>query len=323
MKMWPDHLYKPVVVMVGPTAVGKTELSLQIAERVDAEIVSVDSRLFYRGMDIGTAKPTPAERDRVPHHLIDVADPDQPWSLATFQVEAQKVIDSIHSRGRLPLLVGGTGQYVRAVIEGWQGPPHEPDETLRRFLERWVQQIGPDELHKKLGILDPESARIIDARNVRRTIRAIEVIFVSGVRFSEQRKKIASPYTLLNIGLIRPRSELYERVDRRIDAMLEAGLVNEVQALLSKGYSPKLSTMSAIGYREISAYLRGRMTFTEAVIQMRRLTRRFIRHQNAWFSQNDPSIHWFNVGPETVDQIITLLQTRDAWIDPRGPIGKT
>lgn len=323
MKMWPDHLNQPVVVLVGPTAVGKTEISLQIAERLPAEIVSADSRLFYRGMDIGTAKPSVDEMARVPHHLIDVADPDQPWSLATFQSEAQRLIRNIHNRGGVPLLVGGSGQYVRAVIEGWQGPPYEPDAALREYLERWAKQIGPEELHKKLERLDPDSAKIIDARNVRRTIRAIEVILISGKRFSEQRKKLPSPYTLLIIGLIRPRSELFDRVDRRIDAMLEAGLINEVQILLTKGYSPGLSTMSAIGYREIVAYLRGRMTLAEAVAQMKRLTRRFVRHQGAWFSQNDPSIHWFNVGPETVEQIIALIQTEEAWINPGGQIGKT
>lgn len=323
MKMWPDSIIKPVVVIVGPTAVGKTEIALQLAEHLGGEIVSVDSRLFYRGMDIGTAKPTRVEMERVPHHLIDVADPDETWSLSTFQNAARLAIEAIHGRRRLPFLVGGTGQYIRAVIEGWEGPAQAPDPVMRAALERWAEEVGSDGLHRRLAVLDPVSAAAIDARNVRRTIRALEVILSTGRRFSDQRKKIDSPYSTLTIGLTRPRPELYERVDRRIEAMLEVGLVQEVQVLLNRGYAADLPTMSAIGYREIVAYLRGRMTLDEAVAQMKRLTRRFVRHQGAWFREEDPSIHWFRVGPGTVAEIEALIESGEGWVRPGVHIDET
>jgi tRNA dimethylallyltransferase len=311
------NLPVPLVVIVGPTAVGKTETALRLAERLGGEIVSVDSRLFYRGMDIGTAKPTPAEQARVPHHLIDVTTPDQPWSLAIFQRAAAEAIESIHQRDRLPLLVGGTGQYVRAVIQGWEIPPQEPDPALRAALESWAAQLGPHELHERLKRLDPDAAAGIDARNVRRTIRALEVTLRTGKRFSAQRQRSESPYSLLMVGLKRPRAELYRRVDERIDAMLASGLVEEVRALLESGYMPDLPTMSAIGYREVAAFLRGEMTLEEAAQQMKRLTRRFVRHQGAWFSEKDPAIHWFEAGdPRVVEQIEVLVRAPESWIRP-------
>ncbi len=188
-----------LVVILGPTAVGKTEIALQIAERLGGEIVSADSRLFYRGMDIGTAKPTPAEQKRAPHHLIDVAEPDQIWSLALFQQKARQAIAEIVARGRLPLLVGGTGQYIRAVIQGWDVPKVEPNPGLRAALEDWTAEIGGEGLHRRLASLDPQAAAGIDARNLRRTVRALEVILSSGRRFSELRQSQPSPYRLLLI----------------------------------------------------------------------------------------------------------------------------
>lgn len=313
---WPD-LPRPLVVIIGPTAVGKTELSIRLAERLNGEIVSSDSRLFYRGMDIGTAKPTLEERARVPHHLIDVSDPDQSWSLSMFQQAAHQVIQEIHQRGRLPLLVGGTGQYVKAVIEGWDLPPQEPDHRLRDALERWGAEIGPQRLHDHLALLDPEAGRIVDARNMRRTIRALEVILGSGRRFSDQRQKSASPYSLLIIGLRRPRVELYQRVDDRIDLMLASGLVDETRALIDRGYQPGLPTFSAIGYREMVAYLQGQMTLEEAKAQMMRLTRRFVRHQGAWFSEKDPLIHWVEVNQDPETEILRLIRDPQAWTAPK------
>src|SRR5574342_266739 len=217
----------PLVLVVGPTAVGKTELAIQLAERLNGEIVSADSRLFYRGMDIGTAKPTAEECARVPHHLIDVADPDEIWSLAVYQQQASKIIADIHAHGKLPFLVGGTGQYVRAVTEGWTPPQVKPDKRLRDELERLAlskvegmkDEKGADWLHARLRQLDPLAAEKINGRNVRRTIRALEVILTTGRRFSEQRRQSNSPYNLLTIGLKRPRAELYQRVDERIEAM--------------------------------------------------------------------------------------------------------
>jgi tRNA dimethylallyltransferase len=302
--------------MVGPTAVGKTELSIQLAKHLDGEIVSADSRLFYRGMDIGTAKPSIPERQIVPHHLVDVADPDEVWSLVLFQKAARQVIADIQSRGRLPFLVGGTGQYIRAVSEGWQAPMQEPDYQMREALEKWAAEIGRYELHRRLGLLDPEVAASIDPRNLRRTVRALEVIFCTGRRFSDQRKKSTSPYSLLTVGLIRPRTELYARIDKRIDAMLEAGFADEVRNLLDNGYSGELPTLSAIGYREMIFYVKGEMTLEEAVIQMKRMTRQFVRRQTNWFKINDPQIHWFDVNENTTAEIEAFIRSEQGWILP-------
>jgi len=302
-------LRPPLVVILGPTAVGKTENAIQLAERLDGEIVSADSRLFYRGMDIGTAKPSQADRERIPHHLIDGAEPDQVWSLAVFQRHARQVISDIHSRKRLPILVGGTGQYIRAVIEEWVIPPVKPDFKLRNVLEHWGVELGAEGLHARLSVLDPESARHIDPRNVRRTIRALEVILRTGVKFSLQKKQGTSPYRLLILGLTRPRQELYERIDNRIHAMIKNNLINEVQALLDQGYSPDLPPLSAIGYREIIAYLQGKISLDEAIAQMKHGTRIFVRRQANWFKMDDPEIHWFSVGTGTVEEMVFAIRT--------------
>ncbi len=285
----------PVTVIVGPTAVGKTAFAIELAKIANAEIVSADSRYFYRGMDIGTAKPTPEERQSIPHHLIDVADPDETWSLALFQQKAYDTIASIHERGKNVIVVGGTGQYIRALLQGWSPPTMEADLVMRAVLEDWANEIGPMEIHKKLAILDPIAAEKIDYRNVRRTIRALEVIFGSGQRFSEQRKVTESPYSFLILGLNRSRSSLYQRIDQRIDQMIRQGFIEEVAGLLEKGYSPTLPSMSAIGYREISAYLNHEISLDEAIRLIKQRTRNFVRRQSNWFKTSDPQIHWFNL----------------------------
>ncbi len=287
----------PLILIIGPTAVGKTELALQLAERLNGEIISADSRLFYRGMDIGTAKPSREELARVPHYLIDIVNPDETLSLAVFQEKAKEIIADIHSRGKLPFLVGGTGQYVRAVTQGWTPPEVVADERLRGELERIAsrEERGADWLHDKLARLDPESAQKIDARNVRRTIRALEVILTTGRKFSEQRGQVESPYQLITIGLTRPRPELYQRVDKRIDLMFANGFVDEVKGLLDRGYSPALPSMSAIGYRECVSVVKGLLTEEQAKVEMRRVTRVFVRRQANWFKESDPSIMWFRV----------------------------
>ena len=290
-------------MIVGPTAVGKTGISIQLAERLGGEIVSADSRLFYRGMDIGTAKPTLEERLRIPHHLIDVADPDETWSLAVFQRLAAEAISDIQRRGRLPFLVGGTGQYIHAVTHGWTPPATEPDARLRTVLEELAKSRGNDWLHQRLALLDKTSAETIDPRNLRRTVRALEVIFSTGRRFSDQRGQSESPWRLLTIGLIRPRPELYVRVDARIEAMFAAGLLDEVRSLLAQGYSPELPTMSAIGYRECTSVLRDEMSLEDAKVRMRRLTRLFVRRQANWFKAQDAEIHWFKAGEEKMAEI--------------------
>ncbi|MFN8432987.1 MAG: tRNA (adenosine(37)-N6)-dimethylallyltransferase MiaA [Anaerolineales bacterium] len=299
----------PVILIVGPTAVGKTELALRLAEQMNGEIVSVDSRLFYRGMDIGTAKPSKEEMARVPHHLIDIVNPDETLSLAVFQQMAQDIIAGIHARGRLPFLVGGTGQYIRAVTQGWSPPEVTPNDTLRSVLETLAETNGKEWLHAKLQILDPQAAQAIDLRNVRRTIRALEVIFTTGRRFSEQRGAGDLPYHLITIGLARPREELYQRVDERIEKMFADGLLNEVKGLLDQGYSPTLPSMSAIGYRECVSVVQGSMTVEQAKVEMRRLTRVFVRRQGNWFKESDPSIHWFYPARENLlNEIETLIR---------------
>jgi len=292
----------PLVLIVGPTAVGKTEIAIQLAERLEAEIVSADSRLFYRGMDIGTAKPTREDRTRVKHHLIDIVDPDETLSLAVFQQQAREAIEDIHTRKKLPLLVGGTGQYIRAVTQGWTPPEVKPDETLRNDLERQKEAHGIYWLHEKLRGLDPVAADTIDPRNFRRTIRALEVIMTTGHKFSGQRGRTDSPFHLITIGLTRPRAELYQRVDARIEAMFANGFMDEVQSLLTRGYSPSLPTMSAIGYRECVEVIEGRITLEEAKQLIRRATRVFVRRQANWFKESDPDITWFRAEEGAVDK---------------------
>ena len=293
----------PLILIVGPTAVGKTEIAIQLAERMDGEIVSADSRLFYRGMDIGTAKPTREEQARVPHHLIDIANPDEILSLAVFQQKAHEAIVDIHTRSKLPFLVGGTGQYVRAVTEGWTPPEVLPNESLRDELARMKEEKGLEWLHDKLKSLDPVAAEKIDARNFRRTIRALEVIMTTGKKFSEQRGQSVSPYHLVTIGLTRPREELYQRVDLRIESMFASGFVDEVKSLLDKGYSPALPTMSAIGYRECVSVVKGELSEEQAKVQIRRGTRVFVRRQANWFKESDPNIHWFKVEDGVLQRI--------------------
>jgi tRNA dimethylallyltransferase len=298
----------PLILIVGPTAVGKTEIAIQLAERLNGEIVSADSRLFYRGIDIGTAKPSLEEQARVPHHLIDIANPDENLSLAVFQQKAREVIQDIQARNKLPFLVGGTGQYIRAVTEGWTPPEVEPDEALRSELERQKEENGIYWLHDKLKDLDEFAASKIDPRNYRRTIRALEVIMTTGKKFSEQRRQSDSSYHLVTIGLTRPRNELYQRVDARIDMMFANGFVDEVKGLLDKGYSPSLPTMSAIGYRECVSVIKGELTEEQAKVEIRRATRVYVRRQANWFKESDPNIHWFRVEDGVVENIQKVLQ---------------
>ena len=299
----------PLILVVGPTAVGKTELAIQLAERLNGEIVSADSRLFYRGMDIGTAKPTREEQMRVPHHLVDIADPHEILSLAVFQQKVSDVIADIHIRNKIPFLVGGTGQYIRAVTEGWNPPEVEPDVRLRNELERIKDKNDIYWLYERLKYLDPLAAERIDPRNYRRTIRALEVIMTTGRRFSEQRGQSESPYHLITIGLTRPRPELYERVDQRIDAMFANGFLEEVKTLLAKGYSPSLPTMSAIGYRECIRVVKGELSEEQARAEIRRATRIFVRRQANWFKESDPNIKWFKVEEGVVETIESYLRS--------------
>lgn len=297
-----------LVVIAGPTAVGKTEYAIQLAEKTGGEIISADSRLFYRGMDIGTAKPSPEDIGRVSHHMIDIADPDETWSLGRFQREAIKIIADIHDRGKMPLLVGGTGQYIRAITEGWEAPQQAPDPKMREVLSVWVDEIGGRGLYDRLAVIDPEAAKNMDPNNLRRTVRALEVIFLTGRLFSEQRRKGASLYRVLLIALTRPRPELYERIDLRVEKMMAAGFVEEVRGLLGKGYSPDLPSMSAIGYQQVVQHLAGEISLNEAEELIKRLSRRYVGRQLNWFKEDDPGVVRVAVGENTLGELLQLVE---------------
>ena len=305
-----DRVKIPLVVILGPTAVGKTEVAIRLAERLNGEIISGDSRLFYRGMDIGTAKPTKQQQLRVPHHLIDIVNPDEIISLAVFQKIARETIQCVFKNHHLPFLVGGTGQFLRAITEGWQIPPVAPNQRLRQVLQHWTAQVGADELHAKLALLDPKAAKGIDPSNVRRTIRALEVILSSGRRFSEQKHKGNQTYDTLLVGLTLSRDALYQRIDERINEMIQTGFINEVHHLLESGYAPNLPTLTAIGYGEIIAYIQGNLTLEEAITLMKRRTRTFVRRQANWFKLTNPEIHWFDVSKDEVKNIERLINAK-------------
>jgi tRNA dimethylallyltransferase len=298
----------PLIAIIGPTAVGKTSLSIRLAETVGGEIISADSRQVYRGMDIGTAKATPEEQARVPHHLIDVVAPDEPLSLAEFQEMAHLAMDEVLARDRIPFLVGGTGQYVLAVLEGWQVPRVPPDEDLRLDLYRQAEQEGAAALHARLRRLDPAAAERIDARNVRRVVRALEVCVLTDRPISEQQGKRAPPYRILIIGLTLPRTLLYRRIDERADRMLEAGLEQEVRHLVAQGYGFDLPAMSGVGYGQFAPYLAGEQTFEEVVQGIKRATRRFVRHQATWFRRKDPLTHWIDGDRDPYETALGLVR---------------
>lgn len=298
----------PLVVIMGPTAVGKTAYALTLAQAVNGEIVGADSRQTYRHMDIGTAKPTAAQQAAVPHHLIDVVDPDQNLSLAEYQRLAYAAIDSIHARGRTPLLVGGTGQYVTAVVEGWTIPEVPPNEALRAELEAYAAQHGADALHSRLASMDPQAAARIDARNVRRVVRAIEIVETTGETMDYAQRKQPPPYRLLLHGLTMDRERLYDRADARIDAMLREGFLEEVRALLAQGYSRELPAMSGLGYRELAAFLDGESTLEEALAATRRATRDFIRRQFTWFRGHSDGFVWHDVETTDVDAFVAAVR---------------
>lgn len=311
----PSDSASPLIVIVGPTAVGKTALSIHLAEVFDGEIVSADSRSFYRGMDIGTAKPSPKERARVPHHLIDIADPDETVSLAEYQDRAYAAIDSILARHRLPLMVGGTGQYVQAVVEGWRIPRVAPHPDLREKLEVKAERESPHALHDWLKELDPQAADDIHPHNVRRVVRALEVCLVTGRPISEQQGKEPPPYEILQIGLMMDRDKLYQRADARLDTMLQAGLLDEVRRLLHQGYDWHLPAMSAVGYAEFQPILRESHRtapqeewLEEVVSDIRSNLHRFIRHQYNWFSLEDPDIRWFDISRTSHEEVEGMVR---------------
>jgi tRNA dimethylallyltransferase len=287
--------------VVGPTAAGKTALGIALARRFDGEIINADSRQFYRGMDIGTAKPTRQELSLAVHHLIDVADPSEVCGLAWFLDHAHAAIRDIRARGRLPIVVGGTGQYVRAMLENWDVPRVPPDEALRRALNDRAQREGLPALVAELRAADPAAAARIDARNIRRVVRALEVAAARG-RSVEPPPRREPIDRALVLGIHVERQELYRRIDARVDAMFDAGLVDEVRWLNARGFGCDLFAFSAIGYREVCGFLRGDLTLEEARVRTKTATHRLARTQAAWFRRNDPRITWLDAGPDLVER---------------------
>ncbi|KIL39503.1 tRNA delta(2)-isopentenylpyrophosphate transferase [Gordoniibacillus kamchatkensis] len=286
----------PLLIVLGPTAVGKTKLSLELALRYNGEIVSGDSMQVYRGMDVGTAKATPQERALVPHHLIDIHDPDYPFSVAEFQQLAHEAIADIAARGKLPMLVGGTGLYIESLCYGFEFTDVGIDERYRRELADYAEAHGDEALHAKLHAVDPASAAKLHPNDRRRIIRALEIERLSGKPLSEHLagQKKESPYECCFIGLTMEREALYRRIDQRVDAMLAEGLVDEVRRLLRAGYTSEHISMQGIGYKEIAAYLAGEVSLEEAASTLKRNTRRFAKRQLSWF-RHMRDIHWIDV----------------------------
>ncbi|CAI6081260.1 tRNA (adenosine(37)-N6)-dimethylallyltransferase MiaA [Cohnella sp. JJ-181] len=301
----------PLIALVGPTAVGKTATSLAIARAFGCEIISGDSMQVYRGMDIGTAKLPLAQREGVPHHLIDIRDPAEPFSAADFQTACEEAIRDIHGRGRIPFIVGGTGLYVESVCYGFRFQPSGGDPAFREAMQALAERDGPEALHRKLAAVDPASAAKLHPNDMRRVIRALEIRETTGLPASEQlgeargdRKE--SPYNLALIGLHMERARLYERIEERVDAMLAQGLAEEVRGLLEAGLPSSAVSMQALGYKEMAAYIEGRATYAEAADTLKRDTRRFAKRQLSWFRHMQDLI-WVDADPEAKNS--ELLQT--------------
>ena len=283
-----------LVVLIGPTAVGKTALSLALARRLDAEIISGDSMLFYRGFDIGTAKPTKEERAAVPHHFIDILAPEASFNVMDFQRLAREEIGRIAARGKLPLVVGGTGLYIKSLLEGYVFNETSGDRAYREKLERLAQEKGKAFVHGLLQEADPEAAARLHVNDFRRVVRALEVASLGNEHISEQREAAGGElaYDAYVIGLRRERQALYARIEERVDAMLEAGLADEVRSLLAEGVPRDCPAMKGIGYREMLAYLAGSMDLSLAAEEIKKATRHFAKRQLTWFRKM-PYVHWY------------------------------
>ncbi|MFA5628974.1 MAG: tRNA (adenosine(37)-N6)-dimethylallyltransferase MiaA [Dehalococcoidales bacterium] len=299
---------KKIIAIVGPTGIGKSNLAISIGQKFDCEIISVDSRQVYRFMDIGTAKPPPQEMALVPHHLIDIINPDEPYSLAEYQEQCLSKIEDISQRNKVPVLVGGSGQYVWAVLEGWSIPKVVPNIEYRQLLEKKAEEVGTQALYQQLQALDPKAAEKIDKFNTRRVIRALEIVHNS--KDNKQNKEVQkeAQYNALIIGLTTEREELYRRVDKRVDLMIENGLIAETRRLLQSGYSEDLPSMSGIGYKQTVMYINGQISLDEAIRQIKYDTHRYVRSQYNWFKLKDDRIKWFDVQNDIEPDIINLIK---------------
>lgn len=304
-----------ILAVTGPTAVGKTEYTLQLAEVFDGEIISCDSMQIYRYMDIGSAKPRPEELERVPHHMIDVADPFEDFSVARYQEMAGKAIDSVLKKGKLPILSGGTGLYMDSIIFDLDFGPGRKDDAFRKSLEEIAGRDGPEALYKRLEKCDPRAAERIHPNNVKRVIRAIEAaeLFHDPIGdFEDTKRKKNDDYDVTLIGLKREREQLYERVNDRVDRLMEAGLLDEIKRLKDMGLSSRDISMKGIGYKELIDHLDGLYDIDEAVRLIKRNTRRFAKRQMTWFARYE-DIRWFDItddGPSTLEDIVKWLRKK-------------
>jgi tRNA dimethylallyltransferase len=294
-----------VIAVVGPTAAGKSDLGVALARRLGGDVVNADSMQLYRGMDIGTAKLTPAERGGVPHHLLDVWDVTETASVADYQRMARAEIDRLHAEGRVPVLVGGSGLYVRAALDVMEFPGTDP--AVRARLEAELETLGSGALHARLAAVDPEAARAILPGNGRRIVRALEVVEITGRPFTANLPGHESFYDTVTIGVDVPRPELDERIALRVDRMWQAGLVEEVRALESAGLREGLTASRALGYQQVLAALAGECGLDEARAETVRATKRFARRQDSWF-RRDPRVHWLSArGGELTEQSLALV----------------
>ncbi len=299
-----------LVAIVGPTAIGKSQLAIRLARACNGEIVNADSRQVYRFMDIGTAKPSPKELSLAPHHLINIINPDEDFSLAHYHKLSSKVINDIQRRNKLAILVGGSGQYVWSVVEGWVIPPVPADLSFRHRLKERAANGGENGLYQELLKVDPMSAKGISPHNLRRIIRALEVYWSTGVPNSQLKQKKKPTFKIFIIGLTVDREKLYRRIDLRVDDMIGRGLVAELEKLLSLGYNLGLPSMSGIGYKQIGLFLKGKLTLTAAIEQIKFETHRFVRHQYTWFRLRDSRIKWLDIASDNMESEIVNLVTQ-------------
>ena len=295
------------IAIVGPTAVGKSSCALRIAEHIGGSIVSVDSRCVYRSLDIGTAKPSAIDRERVPHYLIDCVNPDQDYSVACFLADAQAAISTIQASGRRPILVGGTGYWMRALLGGGTSAPIPPNHELRAELDALMESQGIAAVAARLDQIDPAAARSIDRRNPRRLFRAIEVVRATGRPYADSRQSIPESPDVRLFGLTMPRETLDQRIADRYVAMLDDGWVAEVRALLDRGYDPALPSLSSLGYAEIIRHIAGELSLDNALELATTRCRQYAREQYRWFRPNDPGIQWFDANKETWKSIVSIL----------------
>lgn len=305
-----DTVRRPVIILTGPTAVGKTDISIRLAEAVDGEIISADSMQVYKYMDIGTAKVLPHEMQGIPHYMINEFEPDEEFNVFIFQNKAKEYIRDIHARGKIPILVGGTGFYIQAVLYDIAFTENPQNDRYRNRLQREAEEKGSHFLHDRLRQVDPESAKAIHENNVKRVIRALEYYEFTGEKFSihnKREQKRTSPYNFLYVVLTMDRQLLYERINRRVDQMMAAGLVDEVKGLLNRGYKRELVSMQGLGYKEIAAALEQECTMEEAVYRLKRDTRHFAKRQMTWFRREREVVMLDKGDHGTTEEIIKLI----------------